>query len=103
VSRWTNKPGKPSEGTYECTLYGTEVVQTTPDMTEAAKQLRRANEQPLTEHSLARLLKPFSLFPKKIRQGRNLFRGYVPLKVLEAAERYVEEEPEEVEEEVEEE
>lgn len=43
----------------------------------------------LTEHSLARLLKPFSLFPKKIRQGRNLFRGYVPAKVLEAAERYV--------------
>jgi hypothetical protein len=56
----------------------------------------------LTEHSLARLLKPFSLFPKKIRQGRNLFRGYVPLKVLEAAERYVVEEPEEVEEEAEE-
>ena len=37
-----------------------------------------AAARPLTEHSLARLLKPFSLFPKKIRQGRNLFRGYVP-------------------------
>jgi hypothetical protein len=45
VGRWTKTPGKPSEETYECTLYGTEVVQTTPDMTEAAKQLRHANEQ----------------------------------------------------------
>jgi hypothetical protein len=45
VGRWTKTPDKPSEETYECTLYGTEVVQTTPDMTEAAKQLRHANEQ----------------------------------------------------------
>ena len=44
-------------------------------------------------------LQPFS---EEVRQGRNLFRGYVPAKVLEAAERYVVEEPEEVEEEVEE-
>ena len=26
--RWTKTPGKPSEETYECTLYRTEVVQT---------------------------------------------------------------------------
>jgi hypothetical protein len=45
VGRWTKTPGKPSEETYECTLYGMEVVQTTLDMTEAAKQLRHANEQ----------------------------------------------------------
>jgi hypothetical protein len=45
VGRRTNTPGKPSEETYECTQYGTEVVQTTPDMTEAAQQLRHANEQ----------------------------------------------------------
>jgi hypothetical protein len=45
VGRWIKTPGKPSEETYECTLYGTEVVQTAPDMTEAAKQLRHANEQ----------------------------------------------------------
>ena len=103
MSRWTNKPGKPSEGTYRCTLYANRGFQTTPDMTEAAKQLRRANEQPLTEHSLARLLNPSAFFRRRSARARNLFRGYVPLKVLEAAERYVEEEPEEVEEEVEEE
>jgi hypothetical protein len=45
VGRWTKTLGKPSEETYECTLYGTEVVQTTLDMTEAEKQLRHANEQ----------------------------------------------------------
>jgi hypothetical protein len=45
VVRWTQTPSKPSEETYECTLYGTEVVQTTLDMTEAEKQLRHANEQ----------------------------------------------------------
>ena len=45
MGRWTKTPSKPSEETYECTLYGTEVVQTTPDMTEATKQLRHANEQ----------------------------------------------------------
>ena len=45
MGRWTKTPGKPSEETYECTLYRTEVVQTTPDMTEAEKQLRHANEQ----------------------------------------------------------
>jgi hypothetical protein len=45
VGRLTKTPGKPSEETYECTLYGTEVVQTTPDMTKAAKQIRYANEQ----------------------------------------------------------
>ena len=42
---WTKTPGKPSEETYECTLYGMEIVQTAPDMTEAEKQLRHANEQ----------------------------------------------------------
>ena len=45
MGRWTKKPGKPSEETCEFTPYGTEVVQTTLDMTEAAKQLRLANEQ----------------------------------------------------------
>ena len=45
MGRWTKTPGKPSEETYECTVYATEVVQTTPDMTEAAEQLRHANEQ----------------------------------------------------------
>jgi hypothetical protein len=45
VGRLTKTPGKPSEETYECTLYGTKVVQTTPDMTKAAKQIRYANEQ----------------------------------------------------------
>ena len=44
MGRWTKTPGKPSEE-YECALYGTEVVQTTLDMTEAEKQLRHANEQ----------------------------------------------------------
>ena len=44
MGRWTKTPGKPSEET-TCTLYGTEVVQTTPDMTKAEKQLRHANEQ----------------------------------------------------------
>ena len=39
MGRWVKTPGKPNEETYECTLYRTEVVQTTPDMTEAAKQL----------------------------------------------------------------
>ena len=39
MGRWTKTPGKPSEETYECTLYGT------LDMTEAEKQLRHANEQ----------------------------------------------------------
>ena len=45
MTRRTKTPDKPSEETYECTLYRTEVVQTTPDMTEAVKQLRHANEQ----------------------------------------------------------
>jgi hypothetical protein len=45
MGRWTRTPGKPSEETYECTMDGTKVVQTTPDMTEAAKQLRHVNEQ----------------------------------------------------------
>ena len=45
MGRWTKTPGKPSEETYECTLYGTEVVQTVPDLTEAEKQLHHANEQ----------------------------------------------------------
>ena len=58
--------------------------------------------RPLTEHSLARLLKPFSLRPKRMRVRENLIRGYVYFKVLEAAERYVEEEAQEVEEEAEE-
>ena len=47
MKRWTKTPGKPSEETYECTPYETEVVQTTPDMTEAAKQLRHAVARPL--------------------------------------------------------
>jgi hypothetical protein len=58
--------------------------------------------RPLTEDSLARLLKPFNLRPKRIRAGANLIRGYVYFKVLEAAERYVDEEAEEVDEEAEE-
>ena len=57
--------------------------------------------RPLTEDSLARLLKPFSLRPKKMRIGGNPTRGYITLKVFEAAERYVEEEAEGIEEEVE--
>ena len=57
---------------------------------------------PLTEHSLSKLLKPFNLRPKKMRIGGNPTRGYVPVKVLEAAERYVKEEAEEVEEEADE-
>jgi putative DNA primase/helicase len=56
--------------------------------------------RPITEHSLARFLRPFSLPPTRIRTGpgeRDLTRGYVPADVLRAAERYVEEilEPEE--------
>ena len=43
MGRWTKTPGKPSEETYDCTLYGTEVFHTRPD--KAAKQLRHANEQ----------------------------------------------------------
>ena len=42
MGRWTKTPGKPSEETYECTLYGRSA---TLDMTEAEKQLRHANEQ----------------------------------------------------------
>ena len=61
------------------------------------KEWRRGS--PLTEHSLSKLLKPFSLRPKKMRIGVNPTRGYVPVKVLEAAERYVKEEADEVEEE----
>ena len=57
---------------------------------------------PLTEHSLSKLLKPFSLFAKRIRTGSALIRGYIPIKVLETAERYVKEEAEEVEEEADE-
>jgi hypothetical protein len=57
---------------------------------------------PLTEHSLAKLLKPFMLFAKKIRIGGVPTQGYVPAKVLEVAERYVKEEEEEVEEEADE-
>jgi hypothetical protein len=60
------------------------------------KEWRRG--KPLTEDSLARLLKPFSLRPKRMRMGERLIRGYVPVKVLEAAERYVEEEAEDIEE-----
>jgi hypothetical protein len=45
VGRWTKTPSKPGEETYECTLYGTEIVQTVPDLTEAEKQLHHANEQ----------------------------------------------------------
>ena len=45
MGRWTKTPGKPSEETYECTLYGMEIVQTVPDLTEAEKQLHHANEQ----------------------------------------------------------
>jgi hypothetical protein len=55
--------------------------------------------RPLTEDSLARLLKPFNIRPKKMRIGGNATRGYFTVKVLEAAERYVREETEEVEEE----
>jgi hypothetical protein len=44
MGRWTKTPGNPSEETYECALYGTKVVQTKPDLTEAEKQLRHANE-----------------------------------------------------------
>ena len=57
---------------------------------------------PLTEASPSKLLKPFDLRPKKMRIGGKLTRGYVPVKVLEAAERYVKEEAEEVEEEADE-
>jgi hypothetical protein len=57
--------------------------------------------QPSHEHSLSKLLKPFSLRPKKMRIGGNPTRGYVPVKILEAAERYVKEEADEVEEDVE--
>ena len=62
------------------------------------KEWRRGSA--LNEHSLARLLKPFSLFSKRIRMGSDrLIKGYVPVKVLEAAERYVKKEMEEVGEE----
>jgi hypothetical protein len=44
VGRSTKTPGKPSEE-YECTLYGMEIVQTVPHLTEAEKQLHHANEQ----------------------------------------------------------
>ena len=50
MGRWTKTPGKPSEETYECTLYGTEVVQTTLDMTEAETQLGRAEQRRATSN-----------------------------------------------------
>jgi hypothetical protein len=45
MGRWNKTRGKPSEETHECIPYGMEVVETQADMTEAAEQLRHANEQ----------------------------------------------------------
>jgi hypothetical protein len=43
--RWTKTSDKPSEQSFECKAYDTEVVSPAPDASEAQAQLRHANQQ----------------------------------------------------------
>jgi hypothetical protein len=43
--RWTRSSDKPNETTFECRAYDAEIIQSAADMTEAANQLRHAQQQ----------------------------------------------------------
>jgi hypothetical protein len=45
IHRWTKTRDKSGEQSYECRAYDVEIVAPEPDMSEAANQLRHANEQ----------------------------------------------------------
>jgi Protein of unknown function (DUF3631) len=45
--------------------------------------------KPITQVQLARLLKPFGIYPEPIRVGRHQVRGYVRARFVEAWERYL--------------
>jgi hypothetical protein len=45
--------------------------------------------EPITQHGLSRLLKPYGIKPKKIREGMDTYRGYEAKAIREAKERFV--------------